>query len=41
MLAVLKIIAPGLENFNNSQKFYIMSFVLGLNRNQLSKKIGY
>ena len=29
---------PGFKNFNNSQKLYILSFILGFNRDYLPKK---
>ena len=41
MLTVLYVVVLRFKAFNNNQKLCIMSFVSGLSRDHLSRKIGY
>ena len=41
MLAALKIVAPGFEDFNNGQELSIVSFVSSFSKDYLPRKIGY
>lgn len=38
--AGFQVVAPGLNEFCNKQEFYIMNFVLSLNRKHFFRKIG-
>ncbi len=41
MLAVLQVVSPSLESFNNCQQLFVVGFIPSLYRNHLSREQGY